>query len=442
LKMNWDLTFIRRLNWLTERGLNWFAPAELVEARPIGRPIRRVLLVKFIGLGDGVLVRSLAEHLRRRRPDMHIGILTGPATREVLSCASDFTCHYYDPGGADAGLLRALKEIREIRRERYEVLVDFEQHWMLVSIFLALTGIPFRIGLAAPGSMRARFQTHTVLLSGEDSMWKAYVRLARLVDPSIAEKVTTIPLPRSARVVSEIDGWCRRHLKEGEGPIVAMHLGCGSSSEARRWPIPRFVDLAERIRRREKRTVVFLTGTRAERPLVREFSGSFSGRSVDATSLGPIERSAELLRRCDLLVSNDTGVMHLGAAMGTPTVGLFGPNTPARYGPVGPYATSVYATGIPCSPCIHIHLGVVPECFNEERGRCMLDIDVESVFQAAQKVRSGKCLSRVSEGDEGPGKRDTAPIAADRSGHDCPATVEVPDHLAQLGPSGLLPPNP
>ncbi len=146
--------------------------------------------------------------------------------------------------------------------------------------------------------------------------------------------------------------------------------------------------------------VVMLTGTLAEQPLARAFGRSFSGRCVDATSFGSIERSAELLRRCDLLVSNDTGVMHLGAAMGTPTVGLFGPNSPTRYAPTGPRVASVCTTRIPCSPCIHIHRGVVPECFNEERGRCMLDVDVESVFQAAQSVRLGRSRSWIPGEEE------------------------------------------
>jgi lipopolysaccharide heptosyltransferase II len=99
--------------------------------------------------------------------------------------------------------------------------------------------------------------------------------------------------------------------------------------------------------------------------------------------VGSVERTAEILRRCQLVVSNDTGVMHLAAAMGTPTVGLFGPNTPQRYAPVGPRALAVYTTRVPCSPCIHVHHGIIPDCTHPETGRCMLDVDVDAVVAAA-----------------------------------------------------------
>lgn len=425
--MSWNLAFLRRLNRLAESCLHSLGSPEWVQPAPIERPIRKVLLVKFVGLGDGVLVRSLAEHLRRQRPDMRIGVLAGSATREVMSCASDFATHSYDPAGSDGGLLGAVNKLREIRRERYEALVDFEQHWLLASVFLAMTGIPYRIGLAAAGSARSRFQTHTVPLSGQDSMWKAYVHLVRLVEPCIPQDATTVPLPRSAQAVAEMDHWWRLHFMQNDGPVVAMHLGSGSRSQARRWPVARFVALAERIWEREKRMVAVLTGIPAERPLVREFQTCFSGPSVDATCLGSIARTAELLRRCDLLVSSDTGIMHLGAAMGTPTVGVFGPNTPARYGPVGPRATAVYTTRVPCSPCVHVHLGVVPECFNEERGRCMLDVDVESVFRAAQRVRRGARVSGMCE-EQGQYKRDEAMDATeDRAGDRFPTALGIPD---------------
>jgi len=336
-------------------------------------------------MGDAVLVRSLAEHLRSLRPELAIGVLAGPATHGVLGANSDFTVHLYDPVGEDSGIVKALETIRKIRARSYDVVIDFEQHNVLVAIFLWLTHIPQRIGLAGADNPRSRFQTHTVLLSGEDPMWNAYTSLLRVFEPSLPD-VSTEPLPRSARVIREIGQWWKIHRLDGHRRVVAMHLGCARRAIARRWPVTRFAQLAERLAAWDQADAIVLTGTREEQGLAQEFASLFSGKSVDATALPSIEHTAEVVRRCHLAVSNDTGVMHLAAAMGTPTVGLFGPNSPIRYAPVGPRTVSVYTTKIACSPCIQIHRGIVPECFAEEKGRCLLDIDVESVFTAAQRL--------------------------------------------------------
>ncbi|MGH7931553.1 MAG: glycosyltransferase family 9 protein, partial [Candidatus Binataceae bacterium] len=97
---------------------------------------------------------------------------------------------------------------------------------------------------------------------------------------------------------------------------------------------------------------------------------------------------------CSLLVSNDTGIMHLGAALGTPTVGLFGPNSPRYWAPLGPRATYVYDTRLPCSPCLNLYADRWPlNCTHPEKGRCMLDITVDSVMMAAKRVILGNWLN-------------------------------------------------
>jgi heptosyltransferase-2 len=162
-------------------------------------------------------------------------------------------------------------------------------------------------------------------------------------------------------------------------------------SSFRSWTVFRFLALAERLRARCPVLSIILTGCGKERRLAEEFATGYSGTAVIACDLGPLERTAALLRRCDLLVSNDTGVMHLGAAMGTPTVGLFGPNTPRHWQPTGPRATYVYATKEICSPCIDNYHGAAPsKCVNQQQGRCMLDIEVDAVLDAIERVAADK----------------------------------------------------
>jgi ADP-heptose:LPS heptosyltransferase len=185
-----------------------------------------------------------------------------------------------------------------------------------------------------------------------------------------------------------LDGWWDSTItRDAKGPIVAMHLGVGPSAQYRRWPAERFADLATVFARYQRDITVILTGSKSERSLIDDFKKHFYGKTVDATDIGELEHTAALLRRCDLMVSADTGIMHLAAAMGTPTIGLFGPNTPKCWAPIGRRATYVYPSRQACSPCINSYRRHIPEkCTALKESACMWDISVDDVFNAARAV--------------------------------------------------------
>lgn len=376
-------SILRRLNTTAEGVLDLLGPPP-ERCRPKPLPfVRRLLVVKLVGMGDAVLIRSLIHHLQCAHPHLEIGAIAGPATREVLETIRGVRLHTYDPAGADAGIRRAAAKISEIRAARYDAVIDFEQHLVLVAAFLGLTQIATRIGLAAANHARARFQTHTVTLSGDDLMWDAYTSLVRVIAPSVRNP-SAVPMPVSVHAAADVRSWWREHGLSESTRAVALHLGCGSTSVARRWPVARFVEVAEDLQARHCADTFVLTGRAEEAALAGAFIRAFSGPVVPALELPSLQHTAAVLRRCSLVVSNDTGIMHLAAAMGTPTIGLFGPNSPARYAPVGPNTQAVYRTQAVCSPCIHIHRGVVPECANPLAGQCLRDIAAADVLEAAR----------------------------------------------------------
>jgi ADP-heptose:LPS heptosyltransferase len=168
---------------------------------------------------------------------------------------------------------------------------------------------------------------------------------------------------------------------------MAFHLGCGIGQPFKRWPLRNFAALAEAFSQHNPDLAIILTGQPHERGLLAQFGSIYKRSSVDATELNSVSMTAAILRECDLLVSNDTGVMHLGAAMGTPTVGLFGDTSPHQWAPSGPRAAHVYGTNTPCSPCINSYINLIPSrCANPDYGRCMADISVDSVLDAARAV--------------------------------------------------------
>jgi heptosyltransferase-2 len=290
---------------------------------------------------------------------------------------------------------RAVTALREIRRRRYDAIIDFEQQSLLTAAFSMATSIPIRVGFDPPiHSPRSRMFTHAIPLREQASMWNAFVRLGRVLDPGLPESLMTVPLPYSEVTEAWVSGWWKARVSsEVRGPVVAMHLGVGPSAQYRRWPIERFAELANALVEIESNLTVVLTGAKSEQPLIADFQRLFAGRIIDASDLGGLEHTAALLHRCDLLVSGDTGIMHFAAAMGTPTVGLFGPNTPVCWAPVGPRATYVYPTRQPCSPCINSYRRQIPErCTAARESACMWDIGIDDVLNAAKTVIRGSWI--------------------------------------------------
>lgn len=348
---------------------------------------RKVLVLKFGGMGEAVLARSLVDRLRERNPSMNFGFLVERRTIETMTSGVMGESFAYSP--RIDGIVRAFLLLWKIRKVKYDALIDFEQHSLLTAVFARATSIPVRVGFipSAPSS-RGQMFTHAVELKEDESMWDSFLKIGRVLDPSLPASLMTTPIPVSRTAEISIREWWNKKVDlNARGPMVAVHLGVGPSAQYRRWPVERFLELAQAFHEIYCDTVIVLTGSKSEQQLIADFQVKYSGKSVDATDLGGLDHTAALLRNCDLMVSCDTGIMHLSAAMGTPTVGLFGPNTPVCWAPVGPRATYVYPTLQPCSPCINSYRRHIPEvCTAARESACMWDITVQDVLDAAKRV--------------------------------------------------------
>lgn len=366
-----------------------------IEGQPLDAPPRRVLVLKFGGMGEAVLARSLVDRLLERNPGISFDYLVEKRTAETMTRGSSGRVFTYSPGVDGMG--NALATLLKIRANRYDAVLDFEQHSLLTAAFARATSIPVRVGFLPPApdvpGPRQRMFTHPIQLREEESMWSAFIRVGQVLDSCLPASLMTVPLPDDSKSDAWFKAWWGRHNISVSTRVVALHLGVGPSAQYRRWPVERFVDLANSIAAIRKDLVILLTGAESEQSLITEFRDRFAGQSIDASELGGLGNTEALLKRCDLLVSADTGIMHLAAALGTPTIGLFGPNTPVCWAPVGESATYVYPRQQPCSPCINSYRRHIPEkCTASVQSACMWDITVPDVLSAARHVVKGSWL--------------------------------------------------
>jgi heptosyltransferase-2 len=175
---------------------------------------------------------------------------------------------------------------------------------------------------------------------------------------------------------ARVSAWLEARGISGNDVLVGLHAGSGPRATHRRWHKERFAELTRRITTGFGAKVV-LTGTAAEGVLIREIiAAAGNGPAFDGGGQFEPKQLAALARRCRLFISNDTGAMHIAAAVGTPTIGIFGPETPRRYAPVGKRNVAIYKS-LDCSPCVAVHRGEARECDDPD---CIGMITVEDVW--------------------------------------------------------------
>jgi heptosyltransferase-2 len=204
----------------------------------------------------------------------------------------------------------------------------------------------------------------------------------------LGQEPTVGGAPRGHRIEpppGRVEHW-RGSLPAGAGPLVGLFPG--ANAPARRWPVERFVEVAGRVAARGARCVVL--GGPAERVLTAHVASVATG-ALDVGGRTDLVDLAALLSLCDLVVTNDTGPMHLAGAVGTPTVSLWGPSDPREVRQVGAPDFRVTGASLPCKPCYRNHClrrgaGTLLPAAHED---CMRLIEVRDVVMAVEGALDG-----------------------------------------------------
>jgi len=177
--------------------------------------------------------------------------------------------------------------------------------------------------------------------------------------------------------------------------IVGIAPGTAESASSRKWPKERYAKLADSILNKYKKRkckVVFI-GASDERVMIDEIMiGMLNKKRVyNSAGMFILRETFCLIKKCDGFIGNDSGPMHIAAAQGVKTLGLFGPNTPVRWEPFGKGNAFVYMkNSCKYSPCINTHKGEVPNCLyskkSEDYQKCMKAITVDNVMIAFSRI--------------------------------------------------------
>jgi len=352
-------------------------------ARPVPQPgaIRRLLLIKLFGLGDLVLILPTVQALRQALPEASLTLVTCGLGYEVFRRNSLFDrvldCN-------PRGWIEFEQGLRQFRKEKFDVVLDFEQRSLKSLRIAAATHAPVRAGfVAAKSPGRGVAYTHPVLYNPDQHMVHTFADIARVLVP-IGPFDALIPLPVSKEAHSRADLFLKEFVG-ARNPVVGIQAGCNPTNLAQRiWDLERFAAFADGVITDCNAAVVF-TGSAEEVSLNQEIISRMRHRAVNAAGvLTTMEETIALISACDLFLSSDTGTLHIAAAQGVPTIGLFGPDSSIRYRPFGS-GNCAFHEWVPCSPCNHAEYGVVGGCATKA---CLRAIQPDMVLDKARALLS------------------------------------------------------
>jgi heptosyltransferase-2 len=347
------------------------APANAVS------PERPILVVPYMWIGDFVRCHSVVKVLKAQFPARPVDFLTTANNAPLLD---------YMPGirkGVVWDLPRkriAISQHRalgeRLRPEAYDQALIMPRTWKsALAPFFA--GIPVRTGFFGEG----RLGTLNDVRFGERKLPRMIDRCASLALPRGAKLPADWPLPELVVPPSERLSWRARTHLPARGPLVVFAPGAVGPSK--RWPGAYYAETAAQLA--GKGATIAVIGSAGEAELAAEISaGNHEIRDLTGADL----RNAILaLASADLAISNDSGLLHVAAALGTPTIGIFGPTSPWHWAPLNPLAAVVQAeVDLDCRPCHK------PVCrFGHHR--CMRELPPEKVVAIAQAALASARVS-------------------------------------------------
>ena len=340
----------------------------------------RILLFHTAFIGDIILMLPLVQETRRRFPKAQISVLAIPAAAEALKnhpAIDDVMM--YDKRGADRGLSGLIGIVRKLRERKFDLAI-VPHRSIRSALVIRLAGIPRRIGFSTSAG---RFLFSDVVHYDPDSHETTRDR-ALLTPLDAAPASSELPcLYPSREDILTVDNLIAEWSSQKKVDVTqCVAIAPGSVWNTKRWPAESFVALTGLMVK--KGFSVVLIGGESDRLLCQEIEQQLGKAPIlNAAGLLTILQSAELIRRCKVIVTNDSAPMHMAVAMRTPVVALFGATVPEfGFAPLGEHDVVMETLGLPCRPC-SIHGGDVCPI---RTFVCMKQITPDSVFKAVEAV--------------------------------------------------------
>jgi len=337
--------------------------------------MNKVLIVNVNWLGDTLFATPFIRAVRERYPDAYIAVLTHPRCYEILEGNPHINeIIMYDEKKEHRSLLRRFSIISYLRSKNFDTAFILRKS-LSRTLLLLFSKIPNRIGYR---SKRAGFLLTKRVEPSREKMHKVEYFLRLLKACGIEAENKNYEIVISAKDMEKAEGI----LKDvGIGDKRFIALNAGGNWGPKRWPPENFAKLGDEISERLGLAIV-LTGAEKDIELAERISGLMKRRPFILCGKTGLKSLGAVFKKAACVISNDSGPMHLAAAVKSPVVAIFGPTSPELTGPSGEGRYKILHKDIGCKiPCYDA------EC---EDNRCIRAVTVEEVLGAIEEIMKGK----------------------------------------------------
>lgn len=342
----------------------------------------KILILKPSSLGDVIQALPVLRLLKLHFRDAEIFWWIDAALAPLLENDPDLTSIILFHRKRWQSPLRwneVLQSVRQMRAHKFDLVIDLQSlfrsamfAWFARGKFLiglddAREGANGFYDLAIP---RKNFHTHAV-------DWY----LSVLTALKIPVHKNFIWLPERKEIADKLNS----QFAIRDSQLICLQPG--ARWENKRWPLEKFSELVSRLAQKFPAARFAVLGGKDDAPLGEKISQAAPEKILNLCGQTSLPEMIEIIRRCDLMITNDTGPMHAAAALGKPLVALFGPTEPRRTGPYG-QLENVLRIELPCSPCLK------SECHFEKPLECLRALPVETVLARAERLLAPDSISQ------------------------------------------------
>lgn len=346
----------------------------------MGEGLRKIAIVRASRIGDFLLAVPALRAIHHAAPQAEI-VFIGLPRVELLARRCQHISRFEPfpgfPGIAEQfyDARRTTAFLNRMQAEHFDLAVQMHGSGSYSNIFTSLLGARRTVGFCREGE---RVSWLDRVVPYPDDRHEVYRALAMAAALGAAPQGEQLEFTVTDEDDEELARWPELRSSGSGSPILVLHPG--GEVESKRWAPERFA-LVGRVLASSFGMSVAVTGLATERPLTSRVTASLGRSAIDLGGELTLGGLGALIRRARLLITNDTAAAHIAYALGTPSVTVFGPQDPRRWGPLDPQGHIVLARDVACRPCDHQRCPV--------GHRCLDGIGVEEVIEAAAALLEG-----------------------------------------------------
>ncbi|MCK5107100.1 MAG: glycosyltransferase family 9 protein [Nanoarchaeota archaeon] len=328
---------------------------------------KKILIVRLWAIGESILTLPMIDALKKKFPKAKIDILinNSPYQQIFYQNKNINKLVYFSP----FVLLKHFK--------KYDLAIDTEPFFNISAIssfMLAKKSIGFN------KKLRSLLYNIKINYNDKHHVVETYMDMLRPFNIyKKPKKLIKLKYPQSAKI--KIKKLLEQNDIKKSDFTVGFFAGASQNDPSRRWPEKNFAQIADYLISKKQAKIILL-GLHSEQILNQNIKKLTKNKKqiTDLTGKTKLPETFALIEKFNLFISNDSGPMHISAAQGTKTIGLFGPNTPLRFGPYGPRNIGIRKETM--KPCINVHLGQITQCKHKH----MEKIKIKHVIKAINEV--------------------------------------------------------